>query len=160
LLAADPRVFRSKTCLRGARASHGEVSAEEAARRGPGGGGWCRGEQGASTRTSLEAARQSAEDRAITAETAATTATTERDSLASRITLTEAEIEKLRAVAASAEVATERANTAAATSETATRDAAQAAARDKAALEARVSKLESGSSTATMDLATTSCQFS
>jgi hypothetical protein len=44
---------------------------------------------------SLEAARQSAEDRAISAETAAATAVTERDSLASRLALAEAEIEKL-----------------------------------------------------------------
>jgi hypothetical protein len=44
--------------------------------------------------TSLEAARQSAEDHATTAQTAAPAATTERDSLASRLALTEAE--KLR----------------------------------------------------------------
>jgi hypothetical protein len=44
---------------------------------------------------SLEAARQSAEDRAISTETATATAATERDSLASRLALAEAEIEKL-----------------------------------------------------------------
>jgi hypothetical protein len=48
-----------------------------------------------SARVSLEAARQSAEDRAIFAETASAAAITERDSLASRIALAEAEIEKL-----------------------------------------------------------------
>jgi hypothetical protein len=42
-------------------------------------------------------------DRAISAQTAATTAVTERDSLASRLALPEAEIEKLRVAAASAE---------------------------------------------------------
>jgi hypothetical protein len=54
----------------------------------------------ASARTSVEAARQSAEDRATTAETAVATAATERDSLASRLALAKAEIEKLRAAAA------------------------------------------------------------
>jgi hypothetical protein len=60
-------------------------------------------------RSSLEATRQSAEDRATTAETAAATVATERDSLASRLALTEAEVKKLRAAAASAEEAAERA---------------------------------------------------
>jgi hypothetical protein len=46
-------------------------------------------------RASLEAARQSAEDRAISAETAATTAVIERDLLASRLALAEVEMEKL-----------------------------------------------------------------
>jgi hypothetical protein len=71
-----------------------------------------------SVRAPLEAARQSAEDRAISAKTGAATAATERDSLASRLALTVAEIRKLRAAAASAEEATERAKTAAATTET------------------------------------------
>jgi chromosome segregation ATPase len=110
--------------------------------------------------TSLEAARQSPEDRAFAVETAAATVATERDSLASRLALAETEIEKLLAATASAEEATERAKTATATTETATRDAAQAASREKAALEARVSELESDPSTATTDLATTSRQFS
>jgi hypothetical protein len=48
-----------------------------------------------SARASLEAAHQSAEDRAISAETTAVTAITERDSLASRLALAEAKIEKL-----------------------------------------------------------------
>jgi hypothetical protein len=39
----------------------------------------------ASTQTSLEASRQSAEDRTIAADTAAATAATERDSLVSRL---------------------------------------------------------------------------
>jgi hypothetical protein len=49
----------------------------------------------ASAQTSLEVACQSAEDRATTAGTAAATAATERDSLASRLVLAEAEVEKL-----------------------------------------------------------------
>jgi HD-GYP domain-containing protein (c-di-GMP phosphodiesterase class II) len=51
-------------------------------------------------RMSLEAARQSAEDRATATQTAAAAVATERDSLASRLALTEAEVEKLRAAAA------------------------------------------------------------
>jgi hypothetical protein len=58
---------------------------------------------------SLEAARQSTEDQAISTETAAVAAATEQDSLASRLALAEVEIEKLRAVAAFAEEAAERA---------------------------------------------------
>jgi hypothetical protein len=52
-------------------------------------------ESEASARTSHEAARQSAEDRATAAESAAATAATERDLLASRLALAEAEVEKL-----------------------------------------------------------------
>jgi hypothetical protein len=44
---------------------------------------------------SLEAARQSMEDRAVSDETATAAAATERDSLALRLALAEAEIEKL-----------------------------------------------------------------
>jgi Tfp pilus assembly protein FimV len=80
--------------------------------------------------------------------------------LALRLALTEVEIEKLRAATASAEEAAERAKTVVAATETATRDAAQATAREKAVLEARVSELERDLRTATMDLATTSHQFS
>jgi hypothetical protein len=58
-----------------------------------------------SARASLEAARQSAEYRAISAETATATAAVERDSLALRLAITEAAIEKLRAAAASVEEA-------------------------------------------------------
>jgi hypothetical protein len=109
-----------------------------------------------SARAFLEATRQSAEDRAISAETAATAAVTERDSLASRLALAEAEIEKLRVAAASAEEVAERAKTVAATAESAAREASQTAAREKAALEAKVSELESDLRMTTMDLATTS----
>jgi hypothetical protein len=63
----------------------------------------------ASAQMSLEAARQSAEDRATATQTTAAAAATERDSLASRLDLAEAEVEKLRATASSAEVAAERA---------------------------------------------------
>jgi hypothetical protein len=48
-----------------------------------------------SARASLEATRQSTEDRAISAETTTAAAITKRDSLASRLALAEAEIEKL-----------------------------------------------------------------
>jgi chromosome segregation ATPase len=114
----------------------------------------------ASVRTSLEAARQSAEDRTITAQTAAAAAATERDSLASRLALAEAKVVKLRAAVASAEEAAERAKTTASATETAARDAAQAITRGKVAFEARVSKLERDLGTATTDLATTGHQFS
>jgi hypothetical protein len=60
----------------------------------------------ASARAFLEAARQSAEDRASTTETTAAATATERDSLYSRLALTEAEVKKLRAAAASSEEAT------------------------------------------------------
>jgi hypothetical protein len=90
----------------------------------------------------------------------AATAAIEWDLLASRLALAEAEIEKLRAVAASAEEAVERAKIDAATTETAARDAAQATACEKAALEPRVSELESDQSTTTTDLVTTSRQVS
>jgi hypothetical protein len=113
-----------------------------------------------SVRASLEAARQSAKDRAISAEAVAATVTTERDSLASRLALAEAEIERLCAAAASAEEAAERAKTVAATTETIARDATQTAAREKAAFETKVSELESDLCTATTDLATTRRQFS
>jgi hypothetical protein len=66
-------------------------------------------------RASLQAARQSAKDRAISAETVAAAAATEWDSLVSRLALAEAEIEKLRAAAVSSEEAAERAKTVAAT---------------------------------------------
>jgi hypothetical protein len=101
-----------------------------------------------------------AEDRAISAEATATTSSTERDSLASRLALAEAEIKRLRAAATSTEEAAERAKTAAATAETVARDATQAAAREKVTLEAKVSDLESDLCTTTTDLATASRQFS
>jgi hypothetical protein len=46
LLVADPRVFRSEMCPRGARASCREDSSGDATCRGPGGGRRCRGERG------------------------------------------------------------------------------------------------------------------
>jgi hypothetical protein len=69
----------------------------------------------ASMRTTLEAAKQSVEDRATAAQSAAAIAVTERDALASRLALAEAEVEKLHAAAMSAEEATKRARTAAST---------------------------------------------
>jgi hypothetical protein len=112
-----------------------------------------------STQTSLEAARQSAEDRATTAQTAVAAAATERDSLASRLALTEAVVENLRATAASAKVVAKRTRTTAATTKTIARDATQAATRKKATLAVRVSELERDLGTATTDLVTASCQF-
>jgi chromosome segregation ATPase len=97
------------------------------------------------TRTSLEAARQSAEDRVTAAQTIAAVAVTKWDSLASRLALADAKVEKLRTAAASTEEAIERART--------TADATQAAAREKAMLEARVSELERDLGSAMMDLA-------
>jgi hypothetical protein len=113
-----------------------------------------------SARASLEPTCQFTEDRAIFAETAASAVVTERDSLASRLTLAEAEIEKLRVAATSAEEAVERAKTVAATAETTTREASQTATREKVALEAKVLEMESDLRTATTDLAMTSRQFS
>jgi chromosome segregation ATPase len=113
-----------------------------------------------SVRASLETAHQSAEDRAIFAETATVAAVTERGSLASRLALAEVEIEKLRVAVASAEEAAKRARTAAATTETTTREASQTVAREKAALEAKVLELESDLRAASTDLATTSRQVS
>jgi hypothetical protein len=62
-----------------------------------------------SARASLEAAHQSADDRAISAETVVAAAITERDLLASRLALVEAEIEKLRVAAVSVEEVAKRA---------------------------------------------------
>jgi chromosome segregation ATPase len=113
-----------------------------------------------SARASFEAARQFSEDRAISAETAAAAAVTERDFLASRLALAEAEMEKLRVVVESVEEVAKRAKTAAATAKSAAREASQTTAREKAALKAKVSELESDLRTATTNLATTSRQFS
>jgi hypothetical protein len=114
----------------------------------------------ASTRASLEAARASAEDRAIAVETATATAAAERHSLASKLAHAKAEVERLRAAAGSVEEAAERAKTAAATVEATARDTAEAATPEKTALETKMSELESDLRTATTDLATTSRQFS
>jgi hypothetical protein len=77
-----------------------------------------------STQTTLEAAKQSAEERGTAAQTAVTAAVIERDSLALRLALAEAEVKKLCSGVASAEEAAERARTATATTETAAWDAA------------------------------------
>jgi chromosome segregation ATPase len=113
-----------------------------------------------SMQTSLEVATQSAEDRATAAQIVAAAAATELDSLASRLALAEAEVEKLCAATASAEEAAERARTAADATDTAARDAAQAVAHEKATLEARVSELERDLVIATTDLATAGRQYS
>jgi chromosome segregation ATPase len=113
-----------------------------------------------SARVSLEAAHKSVEDHATTSETAAATAATEQDSLASRLALAEVEVEKLCPAAASAEETTERAKTTTTATESPAWDAAQAAACEKAALEAKVSELERDLGTATTDLVTAGRQFS
>jgi hypothetical protein len=51
------------------------------------------------TRTTLEATKQSAEDRATTALSVAATTTTEQDALAMRLALPEEDNERLRAAA-------------------------------------------------------------
>jgi hypothetical protein len=58
-----------------------------------------------STRTTLEAAKQSVEDRATAAQSVAATAAGERDALVMRLALAEAEVEKLRGAMVSAEEA-------------------------------------------------------
>jgi hypothetical protein len=93
--------------------------------------------------TSLEAVRQSVEDRTTTAEATAVGACQGRGRKPPP-----------------AEEAAERAKTAATATETAARDAVQAAAREKAALEMRVSELERDLGTATTDLPMTGHQFS
>jgi chromosome segregation ATPase len=73
----------------------------------------------------LEAAKQSAEDRATAAQAAPAAATTERDSHATRLAQAEAGIEKLRAAVTTANDAIEKATTATATTEGAAREVAQ-----------------------------------
>jgi hypothetical protein len=73
----------------------------------------------ASARTSLEAARQSTEDRATAVQTTVAAAATERDPLASRLSLTEAKIKKLRVAAVYAEEVAERTKTTTAATKTA-----------------------------------------
>jgi hypothetical protein len=77
-----------------------------------------------------------------------------RDSLASRLALTEAKVEKLRAAVSSTEEAAKRARTAVAATEAAARDASQAAVHEKATLEAKLSDLERDLGSTTVDLAT------
>jgi hypothetical protein len=108
----------------------------------------------------LEATKQSAEDRATAAQSAAATATTKWDAMAMRLALAEVEIEKLRAAATSANEAAERATTAAAAAEASARDATQAMAQEKAALKAKVMDLELDLATTGVDLVTESRQFS
>jgi chromosome segregation ATPase len=85
---------------------------------------------------------------------------TERDALASRLALAEAEVEKIRAAATSTEEAAERARTDATATEAAARDVAQAATYEKAALQTKVVDLERDLGTATVDLAPAGRQFS
>jgi hypothetical protein len=96
----------------------------------------------ASTCMTLEAAKQFEEDGATVAQSAAARAGMERDALASRLALAEAEVEKLLAAAASIDEAAERAKTVTTATEAATQDAAQTAAHEKASLETKVADLE------------------
>jgi predicted transglutaminase-like cysteine proteinase len=111
------------------------------------------------TQTTLEAAKQSAGDHATAAQSAAATTATERDALAARLALAEAEVEKLHAVALSANEAVERAKTADAAAEASARDTTQTATGEKVALETRVADLECDLPTARVDLATAGRQF-
>jgi hypothetical protein len=81
-------------------------------------------ESEASTRTTLESAKQSAEDRAMVVQPATATATTERDALATRLVQTEAEIERLWTAAATTNDTTEKATNAVAAAKVAAWDAA------------------------------------
>jgi chromosome segregation ATPase len=108
------------------------------------------------TRTTLEATKQSAEDRATTALSVAATTTTERDALATRLALPEEEIERLWAAATFANEAAERDTTSFAAAEASARDVARAAAQEKA----EVTDLEWDLAAAGADLATANHQFS
>jgi hypothetical protein len=107
----DPRSIRSKESMRDERAPRGADPVGDVAGHGSSGGSRNGGKY-ASTRTTLEVGKQSVEDRATAAQTAAGAAITERDALSSSLALAEAEFEKLRAAVLSAEEAIERARTA------------------------------------------------
>jgi chromosome segregation ATPase len=117
-------------------------------------------ESEATTRTTLETAKRSTKDRATTAQAAAATAMTERDTLATRLDQAEAEIERLRTASMTANEAAERATTSAAAAEATSQDAAQTAAQEKAALEANVADLKRDLATAEVDLVAANRQFS
>jgi uncharacterized phage infection (PIP) family protein YhgE len=90
----------------------------------------------ASSRVTLEASRQSAEDRTTVAQAAAATATTERESLEARLAQEEAKIEDLRSAMKTANDAAEKATAAAAET------AAQNGTQEKATFETKVAELE------------------
>jgi uncharacterized phage infection (PIP) family protein YhgE len=108
-----------------------------------------------SSRTALEATKQSAEDRVTSTQAAATT-TTEWDSLAMRLAQAEAEIEELRATVATANNTTEKATTATAIAW----DATQTTAQEKTTLEAKVAELDHDLGTTGSDLRTVNQHFS
>jgi vacuolar-type H+-ATPase subunit D/Vma8 len=112
------------------------------------------------TRGALEAAKQSAEDRATAAQSAAATAVTKRDALAMRFALAEAEIKKLLSAVASTNEAAERATAASTATDITARDAAQAAAQEKVVLETKGVDLERNFATSGVDLRTANRQFS
>jgi predicted nucleic acid-binding Zn-ribbon protein len=107
-----------------------------------------------SSRGALDAARQFAEDRATATQAAAATATTERESLETRLAQAKADIEELRAVMVTANDVTEKATTATTAVVAATQNAAQTAAQEKMALETKVAELEQELVTAGSDLKT------
>jgi chromosome segregation ATPase len=94
------------------------------------------------TRPSLEAAKQSVEDRSTTTQAAAATTTTEWHALATRMAQVEEEIERLPADMATANDTAEKATTAATTAEATGRDAVQTAAREMTTLKTKVAELE------------------
>jgi hypothetical protein len=155
LSIVDARVFGSEACSRGVPTPRRADSAGDAACHSSGCGSWCRSER--DVRAGVPCGRSSVRGRlSHLRRDRCHAAVTKRDLLASRLALAEAEIEKHRVAAVSAEEVAERAKTVTATAESATREACQTAAREKAALEAKVSELESDLTMTTTDLATTS----
>jgi chromosome segregation ATPase len=114
----------------------------------------------APSRGALDAARQFAEDRATATQAAAATATTERESLETRLAQAKAEIEELRAVVVTTNDVAEKATTATTAAVAATQNAAHTAAQEKMALETKVAELEQELVTAESDLKTVNRQFS
>jgi chromosome segregation ATPase len=137
----------SEASARDNRASRGVGSVGDPAHRGSSGSSCSGGKRGVDA------------DDTVT-KTVVAAVVTEQDTLSSRLALTEAEVEKLHVAMSSLEEAAERARAVAADTEVAARDAAQAAAHEKAALEAKVSDLESELGTAPVDLATSGRNFS
>jgi hypothetical protein len=106
-----------------------------------------------SSRAALEATNQSTEDRDMAAQATAATVTTEQDSLATRLSQAEAEMEELRAAVATSNDTAKKATTTT-TTEAAAWDAAQTAAQEKAALEVKVAEMEQDLVTTGSDLRT------
>jgi chromosome segregation ATPase len=114
----------------------------------------------APSRGALDAARQSMEDRATAAQAATATATTERESLETRLAQANVEIKELRAVVVTANDIAEKATTATTATEAVAQNAVQTAGQEKLALETKVAELEQELITAESDLKTVNRQFS